>query len=133
MKLLAAGFGGVVAEEEAGTFDGAPVFLIEIGMLVGAVMVDDERKICDLVPLLQEHLLIESLDLVQRLDRFGRQSGQTTVRLGRAVEILGAAEDSEAITLCDRSRVPVQEHAVGLEVDDASRLHERAVTLQEER
>ena len=42
MELLAAGFGGVVAEEEARAFDGAPVIFVEIRMLVGAVMVDDE-------------------------------------------------------------------------------------------
>ena len=132
MEFAAAGFGGVVAEEEAGAFDAAPIVLVEIGgMEEGTVVVNYEGEIGNLVTLLQEHLLVEGLHLIKGTHSIGRKAVESLARGG--VEVLGAAEDLKAVALRDGARVPVQEHAVGLEVDYAAGLQEGAVTIQEER
>ena len=59
-----------------------------------------------------------------------RCPGEKLVRRG-GVEVLGAGEDSQAVFLSHSFRVLMQEHTVGLEVNQTAGLEELAVTLQE--
>ena len=95
----------------------------------GTVVVDGEREIGNLIALLQEHLLVEGLDLVEGADCLGGKIIESFARC--AVKVLGAAEDFQAVGLRHGARVLMQEHAVGLEMDYTAGLEERPVPLQE--
>ena len=97
-------------------------------------MVNYERQISDPVTLLQEHLLVEGLNLIQCPDGLGRDGKRRSKRLGgRGVEVLGTAEDPQAVARRHGARVLMKEHAVRLEMDYAAGLQEGAVPLEEKR
>ena len=62
LKFLSAGLGSVASEELARTLDRAPMVSVKVGGTYDiAVVVEPESQIVDIVALVAEHPLIESL------------------------------------------------------------------------
>lgn len=123
--------------EVTGTFDGAPVVGIEIGVEIWTDMVDHETQIGDLVALGREHPLVESLYFEQGVNRgFSGDRTQCTTRQilpPRSVKIIGAGQNPQPILLRHRFGIFIKKAAVRLEVDYSALFQELAVTLKEKR
>ena len=94
-------------------------------MHVRAVMVYREGHVGYLVPLRQEHPLVERLHLVQSFVCFDKTRHST-------VQVRGGSEDGEIVLGGDGHRIFMKEAAVSLEMDDSTRLQELTVPLQEQ-
>ena len=94
-------------------------------MHVRAVMVYREGHVGYLVPLRQEHPLVERLHLVQSFVCFDK-TRHSTVQVG------GGSEDGEIVLGGDGHRIFMEEAAVSLEMDDSAWLQELTVPLQEQ-
>ena len=95
-----------VTEGAARTLDAAPVLGVEFGVDVVSLMVEGETHVSDLVTLLEEHLLVESLHLIDGRGDVSR-CGASSVFL--AIEVIGAVEHLQPVCGANGLRVLVEE------------------------
>ena len=62
-----------MVEGAAGAFDGAPVGGVEVRVFERAFVVEGEAEVGDLAALFEEHLFVESLDLIKGIYLILRQ------------------------------------------------------------